>query len=130
MSYPGSYCGRVTDTQVWQWLMQDNSEAKEFLWRPFPGELGSSLLDWTLARRIPVKGSIDTQLQLILRASHSLDSVRFHYLGGSRPGDHRQIHPSLVFEVAGFPGIFVTGWCRRTRWIRTFRFDRMRLDKA
>ncbi len=116
----------MNDDELWEWLHQDPASGNAFF--TWPGELGSPLLYWTLSRRYPIHGSIDRELQQLVQATRTLEPVTFRYFGGSVPGQARSIHPTVVFEVAGFPGIFVSGWCRRDRWIRTFRFDRMRLQ--
>lgn len=119
----------MTDEEVCDWLAPGSWPGTDsFLGHPVPGELGSPLLEWTLAPRVAIHRSIDPTLTRLLEASRSLSLVEFSYLGGTRPGSRRRVQPSLVFEVSGFPGIFVTGWCRRVRWIRTFRFDRMQLS--
>lgn len=126
MSHRPSQSRDMTDDEIWEWLQQEPASWNSIL--TWPGDLGSPLLYWTLARRFPIHRSIDRELQRLVQATRTLEPVTFRYFGGSDPGQDRSIHPTVVFEVAGFPGIFVSGWCRRTRWIRTFRFDRMRLQ--
>ncbi len=121
----------MTDEEVCDWLVTGVLPGMGSLFgHPVAGELGSPLLEWTFARRVAIRRSIDPALARLVEASRNLSVVEFSYLGGTRPGSRRWVQPSVIFEVIGFPGIFVTGWCREIHWIRTFRFDRMQLSSG
>lgn len=83
------------------------------------------LAAWQTAPREPVFFSDDPHIWRMLVAAWQRDTVEFMYLGGSTPGEFREITPKHVFTVAGSRAIYVYGFCHERAAERIFRLDRI-----
>jgi hypothetical protein len=92
-----------------------------------PWNQGPEALErWRRAQRQPVWESHDPRAVAALAAMHRGESMRFSYCGGTL-GEPREVSPGLVFTVAGYPGLYITGYCHTQRAERTFLVERMEL---
>jgi len=92
---------------------------------PLSGELGSRHLEWQVAPKVPIMSSDDHAIQRLVTAANALSKVEFFYFGGSEPGQRRCVTLSLVFRVAGFPGLYAAGYCHLRHQERVFHVERM-----
>lgn len=83
------------------------------------------LQEWLAAARIPLLTSDDPTERFFLQALRSKQPVPFAYFGGAEPGAIREVHPVLLYRVAGYLSAYLTAYCLERQEIRTFRLDRI-----
>jgi predicted DNA-binding transcriptional regulator YafY len=85
------------------------------------------LAEWQAANRIPIVDSDNLLERHILAAMRSQQSLTITYTGGASPGLKRRVRPALLYRVAGYTGVYLTGFCEVRGNIRTFRLDHVQL---
>ena len=92
-------------------------------WAGDPETLGR----WRRAPRRLVLESFDETSSQLLHAIRIGSSVDILYDGGSLQCERRTIAPGALFEVEGFSGYYVSGYCHTRRAERTFLLSRLHL---
>lgn len=82
---------------------------------------------WLRAPRLLVLESDDPVIRELLAAARAGHETRIKYYGGSLPGGPRSITPGCVFQVEGFNGVYLSGYCHRKKRERVFRVDLIEL---
>lgn len=93
-------------------------------------EGASSLARWRRSPRQPIVDSTDPRQRRLLDAIQEGQPLRFRYQGGTFPGTARTISPGLLFTVAGFANVYVSGHCHTRRAERTFAIDGMEFSET
>jgi predicted DNA-binding transcriptional regulator YafY len=83
------------------------------------------LARWRSAVRRPVWESNDRVVRRVVEAICSGQRLRVRYLGGSMPGDEREISPALVFRADGFTRTYIAAHCHTRDAARIFRVERL-----
>ncbi len=95
---------------------------------PEPWRQGSETLEaWRRASRQPVWESADPRAAAVLAGWRGGEAIRFLYVDQSNARTSRVVSPGLLFTVAGFSGLYLSGFCHLRGAERAFLLDRMRL---
>ncbi len=93
---------------------------------PWEGD-PDTLARWRRAPRRLILENFDALSAHLLLAIKRGEPVEVVYEGGSLPFGRRTISPGALFEVEGFPGHYVSGYCHTRHAERTFLLSRLRL---
>lgn len=85
------------------------------------------LARWLRAPRRLILESDQALTRELILAVRAGSELRIIYYGGSLPGTVRRITPGSLFEVEGFGGIYMAGYCHRRKQERVFRLDLVEL---
>jgi hypothetical protein len=93
---------------------------------PWEGE-PDLLARWRRAPRRLVLESAEPVAASLLAAIRAGETVEIIYDGGATPFTRRSVAPGALFEVEGFPGLYLSGYCHHRAAERTFLLSRLRL---